>query len=117
MNYFAKLESNGKVVAIYNVHENDSPTEEQGKIFLNNLCNHSFWSQCWKDHSKRKHMAGIGMTYDEIRDAFILKQPYSSWTLNETTCNWEPPTPKPDDGEIYIWNEETKQWEQWNPSG
>ena len=34
----------------------------------------------------RKNYAGIGFTYDAIKDAFIPPQPYSSWTLNEQTC-------------------------------
>jgi hypothetical protein len=34
----------------------------------------------------RKNHAGIGMTYDEDRDAFIPKKPFNSWILNEDTC-------------------------------
>lgn len=59
----------------------------------------------------RKNYAGIGYTYDKTRDAFIPPQPYASWTLNDTTCLWEPPTAKPDDGQSYQWNEETTSWE------
>ena len=39
----------------------------------------------------RKNYAGIGYTYNKIKDIFIPLQPYASWTLNETTCLWEPP--------------------------
>jgi hypothetical protein len=59
----------------------------------------------------RKNFAGIGMTYDKQRDAFIRPQPFLSWTLNEETCLWEPPTPKPTDDEIYQWNESTTSWD------
>ena len=64
------------------------------------------------DQSKafRKNYAGIGYTYDETRDAFIPPQPYSSWTLNETTCLWDAPVAYPDDGNMYKWNENTKKW-------
>ena len=41
----------------------------------------------------RRHYAGIGYTWDEARDAFIPPQPFPSWTLDETTCRWEPPFP------------------------
>ena len=41
----------------------------------------------------RKNYAGIGYTYDPIRDAFIPPQPDSDWILNENTCLWEEPTP------------------------
>jgi hypothetical protein len=54
----------------------------------------------------------MGHTYDETRDAFIRPQPFPSWTLNEDTCDWNPPTPFPDDGKKYIWNEETTSWEE-----
>ena len=58
----------------------------------------------------RKNYAGIGFTYDRDKDAFIPPQPYDSWTLNETTCLWEAPVDKPDDGEMYTWDEETTSW-------
>lgn len=59
----------------------------------------------------RKNFAGPGYTYDAAKDAFIAPQPFDSWTLNETTCLWEAPTPKPDDGQYYEWNETTTSWE------
>jgi len=58
----------------------------------------------------RKNYAGIGFTYDRDKDAFIPPQPYSSWTLNETTCLWEAPVAYPDDGKEYIWNESITNW-------
>ena len=41
----------------------------------------------------RKNYAGIGMTYDSTRDAFIPESPFNSWVLDETTCLWDPPIP------------------------
>ena len=58
----------------------------------------------------RKNYAGVGFTYDIVRDAFIEPKPYSSWTLNETTCQWEAPTSYPDDGDEYEWDESTTAW-------
>jgi len=58
----------------------------------------------------RKNYAGIGYLYDRIRDAFIPPQPYASWVLDEQTCNWQPPTPMPQDGLSYEWNEATLRW-------
>ena len=60
----------------------------------------------------RKNYAGAGYTYDESRDAFISPKPHDSWTLNEDTCQWNPPTPYPSDGKIYTWNEETTSWDE-----
>ncbi len=65
------------------------------------------------DQSKalRKNYAGVGYTYDQTRDAFIPPKPFNSWTLNETTCLWDPPVVYPTDGQNYTWNEETQQWD------
>jgi len=59
----------------------------------------------------RKNYAQIGGLYDRIRDAFYQKQPYPSWTLNETTCLWEAPVAYPTDGQIYKWNETNQTWD------
>ena len=58
----------------------------------------------------RKNYAGIGYTYDAARDAFIPPQPFTSWILNETSCLWEAPVAYPDDGNMYIWDEDTTSW-------
>ena len=58
----------------------------------------------------RKNYAGVGFTYDSTRDAFIPPQPYNSWTLNETTCQWESPTPYPTDDKDYAWDEDITNW-------
>jgi len=60
----------------------------------------------------RKNFAGVGYTYDRVKDAFIPQKPYPSWTLNEESCLWEPPTPKPTDGKGYEWNEDTQSWSE-----
>ena len=57
----------------------------------------------------RKHYAGIGYTYNAVRDAFIPPQPYPSWTLDDD-ANWQPPVAMPTDGKMYSWNEQTQQW-------
>ena len=58
----------------------------------------------------RKNFAAVGYTYDRQRDAFYAPKPYSSWTLNEDTCQWQAPTTMPDDGKAYSWNESTTSW-------
>jgi hypothetical protein len=57
----------------------------------------------------RKNYAGIGYVYDPGRDAFYEQQPFSSWTLNEDTCVWEPPVPYPTDAPA-TWDEDTQSW-------
>jgi hypothetical protein len=40
-------------------------------------------------HGKiRKNYAGIGFTYDELRDAFIAPEPDNATGFNEETCQW-----------------------------
>ena len=59
----------------------------------------------------RKNFAGIGYTYDQIRDAFIPPKPYPSFILNEDTCHWEAPVAYPTDAQEYKWNETIQNWE------
>jgi len=60
----------------------------------------------------RKNFAGIGFTYDDIKDAFYEPQPFNSWALNEDTCQWEAPIPYPTDDKMYDWNEDTLAWDE-----
>jgi len=65
------------------------------------------------DQSKalRKNFAGIGYVYDRERDAFYEPKVFDSFTLDEETCTWKAPTPYPNDGNMYEWNEENQQWD------
>ena len=59
----------------------------------------------------RKNYAGIGYTYDTQRDAFIAPKPFASWSLDENTCLWNPPTPMPvEEGKFFTWDEPTTSW-------
>ena len=60
----------------------------------------------------RKNYAGIGYSYDAVRDAFIPPQPYASWTLDDATCLWNAPVAMPTDGKPYEWNEATTSWKE-----
>jgi hypothetical protein len=66
------------------------------------------------DQSKalRKNFAGVGGTYDPVRDAFYAPKKFNSWVLNESTCLWEAPVALPSDGEEYEWNETDQQWDE-----
>ena len=58
----------------------------------------------------RGNYAGIGFIYDEVNDIFYPPQPYPSWRLNFSVCNWIPPVPEPTDGKWYNWDEENQVW-------
>ena len=60
----------------------------------------------------RKNYAGVGYIYDPVRDAFYTEQPYASWTLDESTCYWQPPTPKPE-GMDWYWSESVLAWTEY----
>jgi len=70
------------------------------------------WLETKIDGSIRKNYAGIGFSYDATKDSFIPPKPYSSWTLDEDTCQWEAPVAYPDDGNMYEWNETDQQWDE-----
>ena len=124
---FAKIGLNNKVIEVQSVvnevlHDSNGVEQENiGIDFLTKLTGWSIWVQTSYNtiggvHSSggtplRKNHAGIGMTYDEDRDAFIPKKPFNSWILNETTCQWEAPVAKPDDDNRYTWNESTTTWD------
>lgn len=58
----------------------------------------------------RKNYAGIGYTYDSVRDAFISPKPFESWILDENSCLWNPTVPKPTDDKMYFWDEDSVNW-------
>ena len=127
MSSFAKIGLNNKVIEVLSVandvleDSNGVEQEANGIDFLTKLTGWSIWKQTSYntlagEHKLggtpfRKNHAAIGYTYDEDRDAFIPKKPFVSWTLNETTCQWEPPVAQPIDNNSYLWNEETQQWD------
>jgi hypothetical protein len=117
MAHFAKIGLNSKVIEVVSVHNNvllDANGIEQevnGINFLTQLTGWSIWKQTSYNGNIRKNYAGVGMTYDEDRDAFIPKKPFNSWVLNEDTCLWEAPVAYPDDGQQYNWNEQNQTWD------
>jgi len=116
MAHFAKLNTQNKVIAVHVVNNDVFTTEDEGIAFLESLYGQEegiAWKQTSYNANIRKNFASIGDTYDETRDAFIPPQPsFPSWSLNETTCRWEPPVAYPDDGLVYHWNEETQAWDE-----
>ncbi len=65
------------------------------------------WIETTKDN-----YAGIGYTYDAENNAFYSPQPYPSWSLDKENFKWNTPTPFPEDGHNYLWNEDNKEWEK-----
>ena len=101
MSHFAKLENNVVTQVI---------VAEQDFINSGHVGDSFLWVQTSYNGNFRKNYAGIGYTYDKVRDAFIPPKPYPSWLLNEDTCLWDAPVAMPDDDQRYTWNEETSNW-------
>ena len=121
MAHFAEIDQNNIVTRVLVVN-NDQ--EDRGQEFLaTDLGLGGTWIKTSYNtiagvHSNggiplRKNYAGIGYTYDSVRDAFYAPKPFASWILNEDTCTWNAPTPMPvEEGKFYTWNEETTSWDE-----
>ena len=114
MAHFAKLDENNKVLEVLVVNNevlDPSNEEASGIAFLSNLLGHNKWKQTSYNGNFRKNYAGIHSVYDEQRDAFIPPKSFPSWVLNEDTCQWEAPVPRPEvAGKTYGWFEPNQQW-------
>ncbi len=116
MAHFAKLDKDNTVidvVALSNEELLDDgiESEEKGIVFLTHWSNgHYKWRQTSYNESSHTPYAGIGFTYDKVRNVFISPKPYPSWVLN-TKYHWEAPVPAPIDSVSWAWNEDGQIWE------
>lgn len=101
MAHFAKLDSNNIVTDVIVAEQDFINSGAVGDSFL--------WVQTSYNNNFRKQFAGIGDTYDIVKNKFVKAQPFSSWTL-DASDDWQPPTAYPDDDKRYEWNEDTTAW-------
>lgn len=116
MAHFAELDENNVVLRVIVVANKDTADEngvENEQIGIE-FCQRLFggaWKQTSYNKQFRKNYAGIGYTYDPVRDAFIPPKPeHGMWLFNEETANWERPVIMPTDGRTYNWDEATQSW-------
>jgi hypothetical protein len=115
MAHFAQLDKNNMVTQVIVVSDNDcldangQESEAVGIAFCKNLFG-GRWIQTSYNSNIRVRYAGIGYRYDEIHDAFIPPQPFSSWIFNEQNLDWKAPVPYPSDGNVYNWDENNLNW-------
>ena len=94
MAHFAQLDDNNIVMQVIVVANEELlsdgiENETKGIIFCMSLLgNDSRWVQTSYNATIRKNYAGIGYTYDSVRDAFIAPEPEGNLGLDETTCQW-----------------------------
>jgi hypothetical protein len=116
MAHFAELDENNIVI---NVVPTGNEFELNGEE-LNQQVTGNIWKRTSYNTVNGTHLLGgtpfrgnyaaIGYKYNEELDAFIPPKPFSSWVLNESIFNWEPPIPKPDASIAWQWDEENIQW-------
>lgn len=134
---FAKLNDQNEVLTVLTVSDNDcldsenNFSEEVGRQFLEDSTGWTKWKQTSynsrlgiyytpntttqdSDQTKlfRGTYASTGMIYNETADEFRPAKPYSSWTWNSTSYEWEAPTAKPTNPEpdYYVWDEASTSW-------
>ena len=83
MAHCAKIE-NGIVTEIVVIANDYEPNVEQ---FATDLFGGT-WIQTSYNNNIRFNYAGIGYTYDEVRDAFIAPKCHDEAVLDEATCKW-----------------------------
>jgi hypothetical protein len=83
MSHWAEIDENNIVIRVL-VGDNNSPDE--GEAFMNSLG--GTWVKTSYNSTIRKNFAGIGFTYDAIRDAFIAPEPEGNIGFDEETCQW-----------------------------
>jgi hypothetical protein len=118
MAHFAEIDENNIVTRVIVVaDENEADGENWCNNFLGGTWKKTSYNTLGNVHALggtpfRKNYAGVGDTYDASRDAFIEQKQFTSWTLNETTCLWNPPVAAPDDDKLYEWNETETRWDE-----
>ena len=113
MAIFAELDEFNNVIQVIVVNDIYTNDGEQGGIdFLIDHYGHNRWKKTWDNNlGTTKNYAGIGYIYDSVRDAFISQKPFESFVLNEDTCRWEAPVPKPNDKtKLFYWDENNLSW-------
>lgn len=115
MAHFAELDENNIVLRVipgvdYPYDGESIYQQETGRVWKRTSYNTYGGQHRLGGTPFRKNYAGIGHVYDAQRDAFYAPSPYPSWTLDEDTCIWQPPTPMPVDDNMYTWDENTRTW-------
>jgi|TARA_B100000035_G_C20691690_1_gene418620 hypothetical protein len=123
MAHFAQLDDNNVVIQIIVVSNDDcsdangTESESIGVAFCQKLLGaNTNWKQTSYNSNMRVRYAGVGYSYNAELDAFVPPQPYASWTLNNTTADWDSPLTEPTlteeqitAGSYYAWDEDAYQ--------
>ena len=136
MAHWAKIDDSNKVTQV-TVGDNNDPNGDEGYQWLIDNLGGTWIKTSYNTYGGvhkaggtplRKNYAGVGYTYDPVRDAFIppkpddceelndetctwiTPQPFESWKFNTSEGVWEAPVAYPTDGKVYTWDESTLSW-------
>lgn len=112
MSHFAQIDENNIVVQVLVIEQDVIDTGLFGNpnTWIKTSYNTIAGTHTQGGVPLRKNYAGIGYTYDSIRDAFYAPKPFASWLLDEETCQWQAPVAQPSDDKKYQWDENTLAW-------
>jgi hypothetical protein len=112
MSHYAQIDENNRVQQVIVVNDEQIAAGEFGdpSQWIKTSYNTTAGVHTLGGTPLRKNFAGVGHIYDPERDAFYEPQPYSSWILNEDTCQWTAPVAQPESHGFYFWNESTLSW-------
>jgi len=107
MAYFAEINNENIVLRVLVTDSNDPAGDKGYSWLVENLG--GTWIETSYSGNIRKNYAGIGHSYNSDLDAFVMPQPYDSWSLDSEAL-WQAPTPQPEDNNPYSWDESTLSW-------
>jgi len=84
MSHWAEIDADNKVIRV-TVGNNNEP-DEGYQWLVDNLG--GTWIKTSYNSNIRKNYAGVGHSYDELRDAFIAPKCHVEAILDEATCKW-----------------------------
>ena len=124
MAHFAEIDSNGKVLRVVVIDNNDvassggdysTGAEEKVRTIVP-FTTGVRWVQTSYNNNARKQYAGIGYTFDSAKNKFIAPQPFPSWSL-DANDDWQAPVAYPsvttygDNVRYFIsWDEANLRW-------
>ena len=71
------------------------------------------WVQTSYNHNFRKQYAGIGYSFDSIKNKFIEPQPFASWSL-DANDDWQAPVAYPT---VTTYGDNVKYFISWDEAG
>ena len=121
MAHFAELDNNNVVLRVVVVGNDCVPSDEHvdGETWCINFFKGGTWKQTSYNNNFRKQYAGMGYTYDAVKNKFISPQPHASWAL-DANDDWQAPVTYPTvttygsndplDEYMITWDEAGQKW-------